>query len=749
MRRDGGIVGRPGLVRGSVTAEDVVGPVIPGPEYGLLAGQTWRSDLASDRVRDFTGDNASTSGTIPSDLYTSEAYRGGIFPLRRVFNIEAADTVDTAIDLLDINLASGTPRALTLHGVQLSQGSWHSPDMAGDGTELSFAAYISRPATPTAVVPIVHTASVDPFDRGQFAPGVIPRDIVIPLVPTAKGAVPVSPSDVGKVRLRVASSRLVPPVSLAISGISCFSTDAGPDMAMARLPAELPRGFFDAPYRLIPWHVGREAFVLVLGMEWAAYYDRTGPMPVFRQGGPDLWTFTERQLRELTWTPFGSSILLCHHDFPSPLEVHYPQGGATPMQVDYLRLTNVPEAPQDAQDRARRTTFIGQELLELSAPRDLRAETVGETIVLRWLASGASRYRVRWALGQTAPQTWVNNVFTISTGHIITGITRGSHYIIQISALPEEDTTAGESAAAELVYQTRFEPPAAPTGVLADTAITADGALTLTYNAVSGADGYEVEWGVAGSDEWTNLDTTTVARAANTVGTVGTIYTFRVRAYEGDGDARAYSDWVLSNNVRAERVLGAIGGLHGVAPTATRITRGGAGYNYFLGWEAVEYATGYEVQSSETADADGVLRAPIDSTPVSFTNYERDLRDTSPRYLRVRATRGSLVGPWTPTWRFINRATIPFPTEQRAPVLPTGLAYAAATKTLSWNIISGATYEVRFRLDTATRWGPTQEAPSAAFVAEFLSSGMEYVATVRSVSLQGRRSGWATLTFTA
>ena len=292
VRRDGGLIGRPGFVRGAVnrmiprtTRRDIQGPVIPSPRFGLLAGQEWRTDYPANRVDDFAGETADLTQagrTFPADLYTRP---GGIARLERVFTLEGGDSIDLTDNLIEIDLATGTPRALTLHGVQLVQGHWQSDNAAGDGHEMTLAASVVRRDGSTHNTII--TPSDDPFVRGQFTPGIIPRDLVVPLVPATPGQILPAPVDVTQFRLRVASPRASLPLTLAIQGVSCFSVDpasrdGNPSHAddPGRPNVELTQDVFGDPYRILPWYVTDNVFVLVLGMEWVGYYAReTGSSP--------------------------------------------------------------------------------------------------------------------------------------------------------------------------------------------------------------------------------------------------------------------------------------------------------------------------------------------------------------------------------------------------------------------------------------------------------------------------------------
>ena len=632
--RDGGVAGRPAFLRGD-PPDALVGNTIRVPRYGLLAGQEWTTPYPDERVDDFAGRQAPTDTsdrTIPAGLYDTP---GGIHRLERVFSVEAGENVPAHV--IRVPLASGRPRAFTFHGVQLVQGHWRT------GSAMTFGVRVMRPdGLRTTII----TPSNDPLQRGQFAPGIVPRDVVVPLVPAEPGTLPGDPVDVSFVELYVAATNPSLPLTLAIAGLSCFSVDASTDMARASV--ELGGHVFGDPYRLIPWTVGGEVFVLVLGMEWMGYYLRQeGRLPFARQAGGNVWSFTERQLRELTWTPYGTSILLFHHDFPWPLEVVYPESPESPLQVRYLQLKNIPATPQDAVDQARRTTFLGQTLLSGTRPTLLRAETVGSTLRITWLSTGAPRYRVRWQAVAARPADWpasANSVFTTEAAYTIGGtdFVAGQSYYVAVTGIPQADSLAGESSPVSGTFQARFAAPAVPARPTLANSTTVDGPLIVSWPAVafdtrSGTmNGYDVERRPEGRD-WERLASTRSTSYTDTTATIGTTYEFRVRAWQGAGEARAEGGWSQVAS-RQSRYLppGVPAGL-AAAPIATADGR------VRITWNAATRAQGYELQwAVGSAAFSDIAQA---SYPASRRVVDTDFAIGTAHRLRVRATRGT--GPHT------------------------------------------------------------------------------------------------------
>jgi len=113
-------------------------------------------------------------------------------------------------------------------------------------------------------------------------------------------------------------------------------------------------------------------------------------------------------------------------------------------------------------------------------------------------------------------------------------VTLGSGYVYRVAA----ENAAGPSAFAGPVTVTTA-PPAAPTGVVGTPARQGSGErVTVTWNAVAGATGYQVQWStdpafttVAGTGSTTGAKTFTTSTIARTTWNV------RVRAVNGLGSS--------------------------------------------------------------------------------------------------------------------------------------------------------------------------------------------------------------------
>ena len=185
------------------------------------------------------------------------------------------------------------------------------------------------------------------------------------------------------------------------------------------------------------------------------------------------------------------------------------------------------------------------------APDNLAAGTVGKTsIPLTWNAvTGAAKYRVEFRLSDTETWTTASDAITAAT-YTLEQLTCGKSYAVQVSAFGDGVALVAEWGAASTVFTaaTALCAPPAPTTVAAGTAT--ETSIPLTWDAVTGAAKYRVEYRVSGADTWTTASDT-ITTASYTVDdlTCGTAYEFRVSIY-GDGATLA-AEWGATSTALA------------------------------------------------------------------------------------------------------------------------------------------------------------------------------------------------------
>ena len=165
--------------------------------------------------------------------------------------------------------------------------------------------------------------------------------------------------------------------------------------------------------------------------------------------------------------------------------------------------------------------------------------------------SYASSYKVLRSTSQNGTYTTLTT--TSSTSYYDTSAVAGNTYYYKVQAI------SGSSSYLNSGYSniaSRTCDLAKPTG-LKTTRSTSTGRVKISWNAVSGADKYELYCSTNGGSSWTKLTTVTGTSVNHGSATVGTTYTYRVRAIDtGNSSANsAYSSTVTGTAVCAKPVI--------------------------------------------------------------------------------------------------------------------------------------------------------------------------------------------------
>ena len=324
---------------------------------------------------------------------------------------------------------------------------------------------------------------------------------------------------------------------------------------------------------------------------------------------------------------------------------------------------------------------------QTAAPTNMTLSNVtSSSVTVSWNGvAGATAYQIaRSGVGRTTLAGAARN-------HTLTDLTAGQGYSVWLWAI-------GHGGISNNVRRGFNALPPAPSGL----STTATGtSLTLSWDAVTGATGYEVKQGASGS-------TTTVPSGTSYAFsslTAGTEYTLHVRTKNSSGA----SGW---SSIAAATLATGPGGLSATAANASLT----------LSWRAVTDATGYEVKLG----AAGATVAVSSGTSHTFGNLEANTEYT----LYVRTVSSDA----TSDWASLSATT--------APAAPTiyGLSYDSDTSTgLNWRAAAGATgYEVKLGPDGAA----TAAGTGTQYVFRGLNIAAEYTFYVRAVNSWGA-SEWS------
>ena len=365
-----------------------------------------------------------------------------------------------------------------------------------------------------------------------------------------------------------------------------------------------------------------------------------------------------------------------------------------------------------------------------AAPTGLSADkTNGGSIMVRWTQPDAARAAgtptgeaTSWTiLWWTAANTSERSIaVTGGTSYHHTGQSGNTTYLYKVRA----ENSGGMSAETEIASEVLGNTLTAPRNVRAVDAT--DGTtvrIKVLWNAVTGADSYEIQRFGAGStdDEWGSLADTENEVTDVPTGTEqlddysalmpSTTYLYRVRTVQ-EMAMSAWSD-VTSGTTAPAAVTD--------APTLLATTTGQSMIR--LSWEAVPGATAYHLEHLEGVQAEDVFSNPNTNPPRitisgNFRNYVHTGRKAGTQYsYRLRAVLPSGEGEWTVP----AEATQPW-TKPATPDL-TASATDSDTIELTWDAVpvgsnyvgvdANGSYRVEWRIkDSGDAWQDVTEAVS-------------------------------------
>ena len=351
------------------------------------------------------------------------------------------------------------------------------------------------------------------------------------------------------------------------------------------------------------------------------------------------------------------------------------------------------------------------------APSGLSKTATSTTITLSWNAvTGATAYDVKQGAG--GAETAVSS----GASHTFSNLTANTEYTLFVRARNSAGVSDWKSLSATTA-------PAQPSGL---NVMSSSTGLTLSWNIVDGATGYDVRQGATGAVTavaavahraievglGTGLTLTATVSGVSHVFTgltANTTYTLYVRSKNSGGN----SEWT---SLSATTAPAAPGGLSATA-TNTSLT---------LSWSAVTGATGYDVKQGSSSP----------SVSTSGTSHTfNDLSAGTTYRLDVRARNGGGFSDWTS----LTASTTSVPS---APSAPSKGPVTDATIALSWSAVTGATgYEVKIATAGADDEVETVSSGTSHTV-DNLTADTEYTLSVRAKNSSGASPWSPTLTAT-
>ena len=244
--------------------------------------------------------------------------------------------------------------------------------------------------------------------------------------------------------------------------------------------------------------------------------------------------------------------------------------------------------------------------------------------------------------------------------------------------------------------------------------------IRLTWDAVSGATGYQVWRATSATGTFISLGTVETNEKLSTGLNGGTKYFYKVRAYKKLTDEK---DWgAFSPIVSAETFLAKPSGVKAVTESLTSIK---------VSWNAVTGAAGYQVWRSTQKDSGFVALGFVDTT----SRVSTGLKTGTTYYYKVRAYKmvngKKVYGDYS-----IVVSAVPKPA---TPSNVKAAVSSAKNVTVSWNAVAGATgYEVYRATSANGTYSRLGAVTTTSRVCPGLTTGTKYYFKVRAyVAING------------
>ncbi len=322
------------------------------------------------------------------------------------------------------------------------------------------------------------------------------------------------------------------------------------------------------------------------------------------------------------------------------------------------------------------------------APTELNVSVALRTSAdITWAAmQNATSYNLRYRKVGTA--TW-NTAIAASNMMQVNGLTRNTSYEFQVQTLNGATQSAFSYIMSFRTAQndppTALPPPTLVSPVPGGMTPAVD--VTLSWNAVTGATGYEVQYSMNG--DLTNAIqkiTTSVSTSISNL-MYNTAYYWRSRATVNN----VTSNWSAVRSFTTPN-----GQLPPPIQTAPLNNATNVALPCTLLWDSVPNATGYLLQYSTNGDMTGALEI---TRPLGYTT--RCLLAYNTQYFwRVKTTNGTQASAWSDIWTFTTT-----PDVLAAPVLtvPSNNAQnIAVAPTFNWQSVTNAEgYELQYASNSA------------------------------------------------
>lgn len=333
----------------------------------------------------------------------------------------------------------------------------------------------------------------------------------------------------------------------------------------------------------------------------------------------------------------------------------------------------------------------------------------GTSAVIGWeSASGATDYVLRYRVAGSSAWTTIN---TPSNPYTLTGLVNNEEYEVTVQSL------CG-SAASDYKNGVLFKTGATggggascgtPTGF---NVIPATYTASASWNAVTGASSYQIQWQVSGSATWGAAVSATTNSYSMTGLTASTNYNVRVSAV-CNGTSSAFASASFATNAAGTS-----------CGTPTNLVATPAVSSAQVTWSAVGGAVSYQIQwkLSTSSTWSSIVSVNTNSYTIS------GLVGSSTYNVRVAAVCSSTTSSFA-TATFTTSASVSCGDPANVVVTPSSTSAQA-----SWAAVAGAAYyQVQWKTVASSTWGTAQVVSGTTYSITGLTVGTSYQFQVRTV----------------
>jgi fibronectin type 3 domain-containing protein len=332
------------------------------------------------------------------------------------------------------------------------------------------------------------------------------------------------------------------------------------------------------------------------------------------------------------------------------------------------------------------------------------------SINLSWSeVSGADGYQIWRAVG--ADSGYAPLTTSASAAYSDSGLSTGTTYYYKVRAYRTESASTFYGA----FSLSRFATPALGGVTNANAAPTEYNSIGVSWDAVDGANGYEIWRAVGGDRGYAKLTDTATVTHGDTGLVTGTTYYYKVRAFRTIGETRVYGAFSPAVSA-ATPVLGAVNNANAAVSGFDSID---------VSWDAVTDATGYQVWRAVGADSGYAMLTEV----ASASHSDTDLTTGTTYYYKVRAFRTigatRVYGAFSPVK---SATTQVLGSAKNTAAVSSGFDSIGVT----WDAVTYATgYEVWRAVGADSGYTKRTDAASASYSDTGLTTGTRYYYKVR------------------